>query len=108
MSRKPVRTGKVELFLTADSPRCEAVKAALKALLEEAGLAYSDIVVERDISKEPEAMLELIPAGLSELPVLRVGSILMGAKSLLSQEFVAMTLRSFLMGDEPERESRVS
>lgn len=94
MSKKPDK--KIELFLVSHSPTSDAVKSILKAVLEREGWAYSEVVLERDVIKEPEAILDLIPVKLLDLPILKMGRFLIRGKSLLDQDFLTMNIKSFL------------
>gem|GEM_PF-1058668 len=99
MPGKPRR--KIEFFLSSESPAYETVKSVLKAVLEREGWKYSEVVLEKDVLKDPEAILDLIPIGLLDLPVLKMGRFLIRGKSLLDQEFLAMNVKSFLSEECP-------
>jgi glutaredoxin len=70
---------KIQLFTSPTCVRCPAVKDSLKKLVEQRGLKFEDVVLVRDIKKDPEAMTDMMMLNSYSTPTVKIGeSVLVG------------------------------
>ena len=84
---------KVELFKTPTCVKCPLTVELLKKILSEAGLRYEEVVVERDVTADSDAMAELLLLNALSTPVVRCGSEVLYEEDATSEEKLRELLR---------------
>jgi glutaredoxin len=63
----------IEVFTKPNCPRCPVAKSLLKKALAARGLKYEEVVKERNVEEDPEAMTDLLMLGSASTPTLKIG-----------------------------------
>ena len=87
---------KIEFFKSKTCVICPKVKKLLKKILAENGLRYEEIVIERDISEDPEALTDLLMLNALSVPVVKIKDIVLYEQDAVKEERLREAIKKFL------------
>lgn len=87
---------KIVLYKSSSCTRCPIAKFILSRVLTSKGLSYEDVVVERDVEKDPEAMAELLMLGAMQTPVLKAGNTVVKEEDALMEGVVKSAVEKWM------------
>jgi len=87
---------KIEFFKSKTCVNCPKVKALLKKILAEKGIRYEEVVIERDIKEDPDALTDLLMLDALSVPVVKIGDRVLYENDALKEEKLREAVDEFL------------
>lgn len=85
---KALKMQKIRLYKSSSCTRCPIAKFILQRVLSSKGLSYSELVDERDVDNDREAMAELLMHNSVNTPLLLIGDIVLREEEALKEKLV--------------------
>ncbi|RLE94515.1 MAG: hypothetical protein DRN04_02955 [Thermoprotei archaeon] len=87
---------KIEFFKSKTCVVCPKVRELLKKILAEKGLRYEEVVIERDISEDPEALTDLLMLNALSVPVVKIKDTILYEQDAVKEDKLREAVEKFL------------
>ncbi len=87
---------KIRLYKSSSCTRCPIAKFILQRVLSSKGLSYNDLVEERDVDKDRDAMVDLLMHDAINTPLLLIGEKALREEEALKENLVREALDDWI------------
>ncbi|MGB9622849.1 MAG: glutaredoxin family protein [Candidatus Methanomethylicaceae archaeon] len=87
---------KIKLYKSSSCTRCPIARFILQKVLSSKGLSYSDLVEEKDVDKDSDAMADLFMYNCINTPLLLIGDRVLKEEDALNEKLVREAIEAWL------------
>ncbi|MDH5811340.1 MAG: hypothetical protein QXO54_01175 [Candidatus Methanomethylicaceae archaeon] len=87
---------KIRLYKSSSCTRCPIAKFILQRALSSKGLSYSELVEEKDVDKDRDAMADLLMYNAINTPLLLIGDKVLREEEALKEKLVREAIEDWL------------
>jgi hypothetical protein len=93
---KADKKAKIRLYKSLSCTRCPIAKFILQRVLSSKGLSYSELVEEKDVDKDRDAMAELLMYNAINTPLVLIGEKILREEEALKEKLVREAIEEWL------------
>lgn len=89
---------KIKLYKSPNCSKCSAAKFIIQRILMSKGLSYSELVEERDVKEDSEAMAELLMYDTINTPLIVIGDQVLKDEEATKEQLIKEAIENWLRG----------